>query len=435
MASNSPPANPAKQARSTGRPNPHRPPSPRRLHHRSLASHQTLRAQALIPTPAGSSAAASSTARSPASSTTSASRSSAHASPPVSESPRPSSPRPPVRQTASGITSRLLATENPATSHSGSTASRSTPPPAAPNPLTTPEQLSNRAHAPSAIGTFQGALDEIRIWDRVLTQREVLDLAIEGGALPTARLNLFAQRLGQAEADRLDAAIESTRPTQTTDPPNGRGSQRTGTRQPTPSFVRIRGMAGVPGAPVSLGVPRILAGTGHDLDPPARRRRVLRPPPRSRSTGSPIQRTQEPLASSPIASGSTTSPAASSAHPTNTANFGEEPTHPELLDWLAAELVEGDWQLKRMHKLIMMSSAYRMSSCCKPGTRHRSRPHQQPLHALQSSPTRRRRDPRFDPHGQRHAQPRNGWPRHLSPNARGSPLHRLTPRRGMGQIR
>ena len=42
--------------------------------------------------------------------------------------------------------------------------------------------------------------------------------------------------------------------------------------------------------------------------------------------------------------------------------IGEEPTHPELRTWLAAELMEGDWTLKRMHKLIMMSRTYQMSS-------------------------------------------------------------------------
>ena len=42
--------------------------------------------------------------------------------------------------------------------------------------------------------------------------------------------------------------------------------------------------------------------------------------------------------------------------------IGEEPTHPELLTWLAAELMEGGWTLKRMHKLIMMSRTYQMSS-------------------------------------------------------------------------
>jgi hypothetical protein len=41
---------------------------------------------------------------------------------------------------------------------------------------------------------------------------------------------------------------------------------------------------------------------------------------------------------------------------------GTPPTHPELLDWLASELVDGDWRLKRLHKLMVMSNAYQMSS-------------------------------------------------------------------------
>ncbi len=41
--------------------------------------------------------------------------------------------------------------------------------------------------------------------------------------------------------------------------------------------------------------------------------------------------------------------------------LGEAPTHPELLDYLASELAR-DWSLKRLHRLIMLSSAYRMSS-------------------------------------------------------------------------
>ena len=42
--------------------------------------------------------------------------------------------------------------------------------------------------------------------------------------------------------------------------------------------------------------------------------------------------------------------------------FGTGPTHPELLDWLAADFVEGGWKIKRMHKLLMLSSVYQMSS-------------------------------------------------------------------------
>jgi hypothetical protein len=48
--------------------------------------------------------------------------------------------------------------------------------------------------------------------------------------------------------------------------------------------------------------------------------------------------------------------------PNDFGKLGEPPTHPELLDWLASELVSGGWKLKRMHKLILLSSAYRMSS-------------------------------------------------------------------------
>ena len=42
--------------------------------------------------------------------------------------------------------------------------------------------------------------------------------------------------------------------------------------------------------------------------------------------------------------------------------LGEEPTHPELLNWLASELISGGWKLKRIHKLIMMSKTYQMDS-------------------------------------------------------------------------
>lgn len=41
---------------------------------------------------------------------------------------------------------------------------------------------------------------------------------------------------------------------------------------------------------------------------------------------------------------------------------GAAPSHPELLEWLASELVEGGWSMKRLHRLIVNSATYRMSS-------------------------------------------------------------------------
>ncbi len=48
--------------------------------------------------------------------------------------------------------------------------------------------------------------------------------------------------------------------------------------------------------------------------------------------------------------------------PADFGHLGERPSHPELLDWLASDFVEHGWQLKRLHKLIMTSTAYRQSS-------------------------------------------------------------------------
>ncbi|MFP6648040.1 MAG: DUF1553 domain-containing protein, partial [Pirellulaceae bacterium] len=40
---------------------------------------------------------------------------------------------------------------------------------------------------------------------------------------------------------------------------------------------------------------------------------------------------------------------------------GDAPTHPELLEWLAADLDEHGWRLKRLHKMILLSQAYQLS--------------------------------------------------------------------------
>ena len=41
---------------------------------------------------------------------------------------------------------------------------------------------------------------------------------------------------------------------------------------------------------------------------------------------------------------------------------GTEPTHPMLLDWLAAELIKNNWRMKPIHRLIVTSEAYRRAS-------------------------------------------------------------------------
>jgi hypothetical protein len=45
---------------------------------------------------------------------------------------------------------------------------------------------------------------------------------------------------------------------------------------------------------------------------------------------------------------------------------GERPSHPELLDWLAVELVRRGWRMKALHRLIVTSATYRQSSLATP---------------------------------------------------------------------
>ncbi|MEW6302286.1 MAG: PSD1 and planctomycete cytochrome C domain-containing protein [Verrucomicrobiota bacterium] len=50
---------------------------------------------------------------------------------------------------------------------------------------------------------------------------------------------------------------------------------------------------------------------------------------------------------------------------------GQPPSHPELLDWLAAEFVARGWSIKQMHRLILLSSTYQQSALAAPDTLQR----------------------------------------------------------------
>jgi hypothetical protein len=131
-------------------------------------------------------------------------------------------------------------------------------------------------------------------------------------------------------------------------------------RQPITSHVLIRGNPAQPGAKVSAGGVAALAGPGADfqlaLDAPEGERR--------RRLAGWISHPKNPLFARVIVNrlwhyhfgtGLVDTP--------NDFGFnGGRPSHPELLDWLAAELVRHRWSLKRLHRLIVTSAAYRQSS-------------------------------------------------------------------------
>ncbi len=48
--------------------------------------------------------------------------------------------------------------------------------------------------------------------------------------------------------------------------------------------------------------------------------------------------------------------------PNDFGRMGDAPTHPDLLDWLAAKFIEGGWSLKKLHRLVMNSAVYQAAS-------------------------------------------------------------------------
>jgi hypothetical protein len=130
---------------------------------------------------------------------------------------------------------------------------------------------------------------------------------------------------------------------------------------PPPSHLMIRGSFRRPGPEVSPAFPRIANPWGEAVPTPAagtgssgRRSALARW----------LTRPDHPLATRVIVNriwqhhfGQ-----ALARSPSDFGVMGDEPTHPELLDWLAAELPRLGWSLKRFHKLLLTSAAYRQAS-------------------------------------------------------------------------
>jgi hypothetical protein len=139
-------------------------------------------------------------------------------------------------------------------------------------------------------------------------------------------------------------------------PPDLPGAYAVSDGRPVPVRIHVRGDPDTPGRAVERGVPRFLAG---------------KEPPRFPADGSGrlelaqwLTRPDHPLTARVMANriwqrhfgrGIVGTPS----------NFGlrcEGPTHPELLDWLAHEFVQGGWSVKALHRLIVLSKTYQMAS-------------------------------------------------------------------------
>ncbi|MBI5851454.1 MAG: DUF1549 domain-containing protein [Planctomycetes bacterium] len=215
------------------------------------------------------------------------------------------------------------------------------------------------APATLAIGRI-GAIDDLRIYARALDAQDVLDLC-EGGGFSRSTERVVEQKAGTPESKRWRTAVDELlrlmRPVRET--VEVLCAQESGTAI-APSFVRQRGNVHSKGDAVRAGFPEALGGGEPVFEAPAhgessgrrlafarwllqadhpRTWRVLANRIWQHHFGRGIVRSSNDFG-----------------------RLGDEPTHPELLDWLACEIVATGGRLKAIHRLVMSSSAYRMAS-------------------------------------------------------------------------
>ena len=132
-----------------------------------------------------------------------------------------------------------------------------------------------------------------------------------------------------------------------------------------PTHVLLRGLPAAKGDEVTAGVPEVLAPAGFRLPPERPRANLLGNSSGRRSQLADWLTSREnPLTARVMVNriwqfhfgrglvGSSN----------DFGKLGETPTHPELLDWLAAEFVRSGWSVKHMHRLIMTSNTYRQAA-------------------------------------------------------------------------
>lgn len=212
---------------------------------------------------------------------------------------------------------------------------------------------------------FRGMLDDVRVYDRLLTAEEVSQLAggdplLEIVRLPPSQRTAEQQavlrkhyvehvdpRCGellreQRKLQRSKAAIERAAPSVMV---------LAEMETPRPSFVHLAGRYDLPGERVTADVPQVLPSL--PAGAPKNRLGLARwmvAPENPLVARVAVNRQWQTFFGAGLV-----------RTPDDFGLLGERPTHPELLDWLACDFREHGWDVKRLHRQIVTSATYRQS--------------------------------------------------------------------------
>ncbi|MBX6311676.1 MAG: DUF1553 domain-containing protein [Isosphaeraceae bacterium] len=163
------------------------------------------------------------------------------------------------------------------------------------------------------------------------------------------------------ERERLLARLEAVQKAAPPPLPRARGLDETGPEAP-PTYLLRRGEYTAKGPEVPPAFPAVLTKDEAETTPPIA--------PTARSTGRRsalaawLVRSDHPLTARVMVNRLWQHHFGRGivASPSDFGIMGEEPSHPELLDWLALEFVARGWSLKAVHRLIVTSASYRQST-------------------------------------------------------------------------
>lgn len=207
---------------------------------------------------------------------------------------------------------------------------------------------------------FTGAIDEVQLFERPLSQVELLTLAASVASPQSMQLSL-SDSTGAAALTKWSDRYQQLASLK---PLEWRGSEvlcASELADPNTTNVLIRGSPHAPAEEVSPAPPQIAAIL------PAM---VAADVYASESSGRRLALAEWITAPNNFLTLRTIANRLWQYHfnrgicptPNDFGHFGELPTHPELLDWLAQRFVSDGWSMKQMHRLIMSSATYQMTS-------------------------------------------------------------------------
>ncbi|MEO1999776.1 MAG: DUF1553 domain-containing protein, partial [Planctomycetaceae bacterium] len=218
---------------------------------------------------------------------------------------------------------------------------------------------------------FSGGIDELRIYDRTVSAAEALLVSTQQNipdilAIPTERRtpsqkyklrDYFQQTQAGAETARLRSQItQQQRAVATFEESVPTAMVMRERKTPRQTHLLLRGQYDQPGERVSSGLPQALPGLPPDV------------PNNRLGLAQWLVMPTNPLTARVIVNRVWQSYFGTGIVET-AEDFGSQgtpPSHPQMLDWLAVEFVRTGWDLKALHKLIVMSTTYRQTSVSTP---------------------------------------------------------------------